>query len=354
MNKNFFSKKNILITGNTGFKGSWLTKVLLKFNANIIGYSNTENISNPNLFKILNLKKKIKFIKGDIKDKKKLDNVFKKYRPSIIFHLAAQPIVSESYKKPFETILVNVIGSLNILDLCKKHQFVRSLIYVTSDKCYENVETIYGYKENDKLGGSDPYSASKSAAENIFSAYLKSFFLKKFGSASVRAGNVIGGGDWSKDRLIPDFIRSLNKNKKMIIRNPSSVRPWQHVLDPILGYIELAEKLYLHKEKFSGSWNFGPNFDANVPTLEVVRRMNKNIPKKVKIAIDKKKSKNFESKLLRLNCDKAINYLSWRPSLNTLESIDYTIQWYKKYLEKKNIEKFTDIQIAKIINKHYK
>lgn len=351
MTKNFFTNKNILITGNTGFKGSWLTKVLLNYNANIIGYSNTEKVSDPCLFKILKLKKSITFIKGDIRDKNKLEKIFKKYKPSIIFHLAAQPIVSTSYKLPYETFAVNMIGSLNILELCKNYNFVKSLVYVTSDKCYENIETKISYKETDKLGGKDPYSASKAAAEVIFNAYLKSFYQKKFGSASVRAGNVIGGGDWSKNRLIPDFIRSLQLKKKLVIRNPESIRPWHHVLDSISGYIRLSKKLYNYKNRFSGNWNFGPLSNKNFSTSQVVNIMNNTLINKVKISINKKKIKNFESKILKLNSKKSNQQLNWHPKLSTRESIKFTIDWYKHYFEKKNIEKFTEMQINRIIGK---
>ena len=242
--KNFYKKKKVLITGNTGFKGSWLTFILNELGAEIIGYSNSI-LSNPNMFQMLNLKKKITFIKNDIRNFKALTSVFKEYKPEVVFHLAAQPLVKKSYQDPLLTLSTNAYGSLNVLECCRLEKSVKSLIYVTSDKCYENQEHTKGYKETDRIGGYDPYSSSKAAAEYIFNGYYKSFFNNKIGAASVRAGNVIGGGDWSNDRLIPDCIKAIKDKKKIIIRNPKSTRPWQHVLDPLFGYLKLA--FYLEK-----------------------------------------------------------------------------------------------------------
>lgn len=240
MFNNIYKNKKVLITGHTGFKGSWLTLWLLLLGAKVIGYSLPPN-TNPNLFSELKLSKEIIDIRGDIRDIKKIKKIIKKYKPDIIFHLAAQPIVKISYENPIETIETNILGTSNLLEASKNYNFIKGIINVTSDKCYLNKESIFGYRETDKLGGFDPYSASKACSEILTSAYRKSFFKdKKTLISSVRAGNVIGGGDWSKFRIIPDCIKSITKNKDIIIRNPSSIRPWQFVLEPLSGYLQIG------------------------------------------------------------------------------------------------------------------
>ena len=255
-----FRDKNVFITGHTGFKGSWLAFILSEVGANVTGYALAPN-EKKNNFDLLELEKKISHIESDIRNLKDLNQAILKSNPEFIFHLAAQALVKTSYEDPINTYETNILGSINLLEAVNNCKSVRSLVFITSDKCYENVESIWGYKESDKLGGIDPYSASKAAAEIIFSSYQRSYFINKtnFGSASARAGNVIGGGDWSKNRIIPDCIRSINENLPLILRNPNSTRPWQHVLEPISGYLQLAIALLDQPNKFSNSWNFGPN-----------------------------------------------------------------------------------------------
>ena len=258
--ENKFKNKKVFITGHTGFKGSWLSFLLYKLGANVTGYAllPKERLNN---FELLKLESKINHFEGNICDYNSLFEIVKKVKPDYFFHLAAQAIVKDSYRDPVDTFNTNIFGSVNILETVKKLDHICNLVFITSDKCYENLEQKVGYVENDKLGGIDPYSASKAAAEIIFSSYQRSFFSHriKLGAASARAGNVIGGGDWSKSRIVPDCIRSINNNKTLKIRNPNSTRPWQHVLEPISGYLALAIALDEDPKSFSSSWNFGPN-----------------------------------------------------------------------------------------------
>jgi CDP-glucose 4,6-dehydratase len=344
--KNFYKNKKVLITGNTGFKGSWLTVILNKLGAEIIGYSNSF-VSSPNMFEILKLDKNIIFIKNDIRDFKSLMLVFKKYKPEVVFHLAAQPLVKKSYQDPLLTISTNVCGSLNILECCRLENSVKSLIYVTSDKCYENQEWTKGYKETDRIGGYDPYSSSKAAAENIFNGYYKSFFKNKIGAASVRAGNVIGGGDWSNDRLIPDCIKAIKDKKKIIIRNPNSTRPWQHVLDPLFGYLKLAFYLDKDKNKYSGAWNFGRDHNQAISVNKVVKVLCSNFQYNKNIIYKKEKNnKNIkEAKLLSLDCSKSNKILKWKPILNSKKSVEFTCDWYKDFFLNKDMKNITLKQV---------
>ena len=267
----FYKNKKILITGVTGFKGSWLASWLLILGAKVYGIGYQPN-QNKKLFYDLNLSKKINFSLVDVRNFKKLEKKIKYIKPSIIFHLAAQPLIYESYKKPFLTFDINVNGTLNLMEITRKSKFIKSVIIVTSDKCYESNNSTVGFKEEDRLGGIDPYSASKASAELITRAYKKSFFDKNkkvCGVSTGRAGNVIGGGDWSSNRLIPDTILSLKNKKKIIIRNPNFNRPWQHVLEPLKGYLILAMKQYISPIKFASAWNFGtkPNTLTNVKKI---------------------------------------------------------------------------------------
>jgi len=334
--KKLSSYKNlkVLVTGSTGFKGSWLCLWLDLLGAKVVGVGlkpEKESI----LFKGLKLDKKINQFYIDINDVKKLNLIIKKTKPDIVFHLAAQSIVQESIINPLQTIKTNILGSANILDVfCNSD--IRALIYCTSDKCYQNNEWIWSYRENDMLGGKDPYSVSKACAELIFKTYLESFIgnnkNKKMGS--VRAGNVIGGGDFKKERLIPDIFRSVFNKKKLIIKNENSVRPWQHVLDPLYGYLVLGIHL-LEKNKFDiPNWNFGPD----VEKFYSVKIILKKIEALLNIKIDKQvmKKKNIESKLLLINNDKSKLELNWRPHLNIDASLEYTCDWYSEYSHNKN------------------
>tara|TARA_B100000674_G_C37832130_1_gene911044 strand:+ start:171 stop:1226 length:1056 start_codon:yes stop_codon:yes gene_type:complete len=346
--KNFYKNKRILVTGATGFKGAWLCMWLKILGSKVYGIGHNPN-KNKNLFYSLNLHKEINLSILDVRNFSKLCKKIKNIKPEIIFHLAAQPLILESYKKPFETYNVNSNGTLNILESIKNTKSVKTLILVTSDKCYQSNFSTKGFKEEDKLGGEDPYSGSKACAEIIANTYYKSFFSKKnIGIATARAGNVIGGGDWSKDRLIPDCINSILKNKTIKLRNPLFNRPWQHVLEPLNGYLILAEKLYKNSKKYSGPWNFGSKKNTVTNVLTIVKRI---VKKWGKGRIIFKKQKFYEQINLQLNINKSQEILKWKPKLSILESVDFTVEWYKKILtEKEDVIKITKYQINKFMN----
>ncbi len=330
---NFYRNKTVLLTGATGFKGSWMALWLHEMGAKVIDYS-LAPLTNEDHFCLLNLGNKIKHIQGNILDQDKLNSVFKKYKPEIVFHLAAQALVQLSYNEPKYTFDTNVAGSVNVLEAVRETKSIKSFIYVTSDKAYKNKEWTWGYRENDELGGHDPYSASKAAAEIVFSSYNDSFFSKnsKIGVGSVRAGNVIGGGDWALDRIIPDCIRSLRADKPILIRNPHATRPWQHVLEPLSGYLLLALRLYKDPEKFSGSWNFGPN----VKSIKTVKELSDKVISvfgKGELELKYNKNANHEASILHLNCDKSNTHLSWYPTWDFDETIERTVNWYKGKLQ---------------------
>ena len=283
---------------------------------------------NDNLFKKLKLEKKIQIKYFDIREKKKLEILIKKFKPSLIFHLAAQPIISEGYARPEETITINSIGTLNVVEMCKNLKFVKSIICVTSDKCYENNFSTKGFKENDKLGGSDPYSASKANAEIIVKSYYESFYKKnKKGLATGRAGNVIGGGDWSPNRLIPDCVKWITKNQLIYLRRPSFNRPWQHVLEPLYGYLILGYKLFKEPSKYSGAWNFGSKKNTITSVHQVVKKMIK-FWGNGKVKINKKKQ-FYEQENLQLDITKAKEILNWHPKYSIDQNIKLTVEWYK-------------------------
>lgn len=350
--KKIFKDKKILVTGHTGFKGAWLCQILLLFEAKIMGISNTK-VSKINLFDILKLSNKVKNFKYDLSKNKKFEKEVVNFNPDYIFHLAAQSLVYESYRNPYKTFYNNLNSSLNLLEVCQKIKGLKSIIFVTSDKCYEPViKKKKLLSENDPLGGNDPYSLSKACTEHIFKHYNNSYFKpNNIGAASVRAGNVIGGGDWAANRLIPDFITSINK-KKFILRNPRSIRPWQHVLDCLFGYIILLKKLKNNPKKYSGSWNFGPQ-NKDITTQKLIFEFQKKMRFKNKIEIIKpKKNKYKETKLLKLSTIKTKTKLNYNPILKIDDSISFTASWYKNYFEKKvNSSKFTNLQIENYLNK---
>lgn len=341
----FYRNKRILITGDTGFKGSWLALWLKTLGAEVYGYALEPELSNAH-FNLLHLDDEIYHTTGDLLDFDFLSKMMIEIQPEIVFHLAAQALVRYSYDDPKLTFATNILGSVNLLESIRKIDSVRSLIYVTSDKCYKNREWIWGYRENDELGGHDPYSASKAAAEIVFSSYNDSFFIHnlKIGVGSVRAGNVIGGGDWAKDRLIPDCIYSLINGKAIEIRNPHSTRPWQHVLEPLSGYILLAQKLYQNPKKFSGSWNFGPS----VKSIRTVNELTNGVIEifgSGEIKFGQADGMKHESGLLHLNCDKANHLLGWNPKWDFEKSVRITVEWYKSH-----IKEGTDAKVLSINN----
>jgi CDP-glucose 4,6-dehydratase len=347
--KNFFKDKKVLVTGHTGFKGSWLSIYLSQLKSKIYGISlkPKSKICNFNLSQVEKICKKSLIF--DLKNFKKLDKEFKKIEPEIVFHLAAQPLVSVSYNEPSLTWSNNLISTLNLLEIIKNYKKKITLIVITSDKCYENLELKRGYKEEDRLGGKDPYSASKASVEILCRSYFESFFKKKrnIKFATVRAGNVIGGGDWSKDRLIPDIIKSIKYKKTLEIRNPNSTRPWQHVLEPLTGYILLAQKISSNKNLNGESFNFGPNNEKGYTVYNVVKKIKKIFPKlNYKITEDKI---FHESNLLKLNCNKSKKLLNWKQLMSFDETINFTSEWYKNYFDKKNCKEFTNLQIKNYI-----
>jgi CDP-glucose 4,6-dehydratase len=316
----FYKNKRILITGDTGFKGSWLALWLKDLGAEVFGYALPPEMENAH-FILLDLENEIRHLDGNLLDYKLLTKTFEEFRPEIVFHLAAQALVRLSYDEPKLTFDTNVAGS------------VKSLIYVTSDKCYKNKEWIWGYRENDELGGHDPYSASKAAAEIVFYSYRDSFFPKNenIGIASVRAGNVIGGGDWAIDRIIPDYIQSIIKKEDIEIRKPLATRPWQHVLEPLSGYMLLARKLYEDPIKYSGSWNFGPSINSIKTVKELIDKAIE-VAGKGSVKIGQIEKHKHEAGLLHLNCDKANHQLGWYPVWNFEQTVEKTIDWYINYL----------------------
>ena len=357
MFSNIYHNTRVLITGHTGFKGSWLALWLSQMGAKIIGYSLAPP-TEPNHFHLLNMD--INSIIGDVRDTEKLKQVFKEQQPKIVFHLAAQAIVRLSYNDPVETFSSNVMGTINVSEAARERSTVRAIVNVTSDKCYENREWSWGYREIDPVGGYDPYSASKGCAELITSCWRNSFFnLKDYGSlhhillASGRAGNVLGGGDWAIDRLIPDMMRAVNQNEKVKIRNPHANRPWQHVLEPLSGYLLLGQKLLEGRKEFAEAWNFGPSEDGNATVGEIVDQVKKAWPK-IDYEIGMIPKQPHEAGMLRLDCSKARTKLQWTPVWDGKKAIEKTALWYKAFYKCNKVQSLEDLHsyIADARSKH--
>lgn len=335
VDKSFWKNKTVLVTGHTGFKGSWLSIWLNEMGAKVVGYAQEPYTEKDN-FVLGNIGKKMIDIRGDIRDTKKLNETFEKYKPEIVFHLAAQPLVRLSYEQPKETYEINVMGTLNILDCIRTNDYAKVGIMITTDKCYDNKEQIWGYRENEAFGGYDPYSSSKACAEILISSYRNSFMnpkdynKHKKSIASVRAGNVIGGGDWSKDRIIPDCIRAIENNKPIKIRSPKAVRPWQHVLEPLSGYLLLAQKMYEDGVNYAEGWNFGPNLDSIITVWEMGQILIKKY-QKGNLEDISNPNELHEANLLSLDIAKARFLLGWKPKMNIEETIEMTVDWYKRY-----------------------
>lgn len=340
----FWYNRKVLVTGHTGFKGSWLCLWLQSLGAKVIGLS-LEPSSEPSLFSSANVAHGMISIIGDIRDYATVYQVLTQQEPEIIIHLAAQSLVRTSYKAPVDTYATNVMGSLHILEAARQVGSVRTIVNITTDKCYENKEWYWGYRENDRLGGFDPYSNSKACAELVSAAYRDSFFNNEgIGLATARAGNVIGGGDWSTDRLIPDIIRACIERKPVSIRNPSAVRPWQHVLEPLYGYLLLAEKLHSAPAQFSEAWNFGPDDNDSRPVGWITDYIVKHWQGAEQWQKDNGHNPH-EAHLLHLDCAKAKNKLGWQPRWNLKKGLDETIHWYKAFFNKQNMRKKTTEQI---------
>lgn len=342
-----FNNKKIIITGHTGFKGAWLTLWLTILGAKVVGLALRPH-TNPSLFNALNIENDIQNINIDIRDAHKVAAIFETIQPDFVFHLAAQSLVIKSYEDPRNTWTTNLIGTISVLEGLRKLKNNCTAIFITSDKCYENMEWIWGYRETDRLGGIDPYSASKGAAEIAIRSYIKSFFLNdgKVRIATARAGNVIGGGDWSDDRIIPDCIRSWTNGQIVQLRSPLSTRPWQHVLEPLSGYLLLASELSQHALLHSEPFNFGPSSNENHSVLELVKEMAIHWEKVSWSIPSELNALNYESLLLRLNCDKANILLKWNSAMNFNETVKMTIEWYKNFYKKDiNLKDFTIKQI---------
>lgn len=324
--ENFYKNKTVLITGHTGFKGSWMSIWLKELGANVIGVA-LDPFSDRDNFVLSEIGNKMVDIRSDIRDLEKLKEIFSKYQPQIVFHLAAQPLVRLSYSKPVETYEVNVLGTIHIMEVIKETPSVKSSVLITTDKCYDNKEQFWGYRETDALGGYDPYSSSKGAAEIAINSWRKSYKMK---IASVRAGNVIGGGDWSLDRIVPDCIKSLEKNNTIEIRNPDAIRPWQHVLEPLHSYLLLGKKIWEKPEKFCEGWNIGPSLDS-VADVETITKKIINCYGNGKFQDISDKNQLHEANILMLDITKAILKLDWKPAMNLDQTIDLTVDWYKRY-----------------------
>ncbi|HKM19083.1 MAG TPA: CDP-glucose 4,6-dehydratase [Aliarcobacter sp.] len=330
-----YKDKTVLVTGHTGFKGSWLVFWLSQMGAKVIGYS-LEAPTNPNHIELLKLD--IISIIGDIRNLEKLNQTFETYKPDIVFHLAAQPLVRLSYENPIETYETNVMGTLKVFEASRINN-VKAIVNITSDKAYENKEWIWGYRENDPMGGYDPYSSSKGCADILASSYRNSYFnineYKKTHNtllATCRAGNVIGGGDWAKDRLITDIMISVSQGKKVSIRNPKATRPWEHVLEPLSGYLQIGQKLLEEKVEFAEAWNFGPSDEGSITVEQVVQNVKKHWDK-IDYEINQDPNQLHEANLLKLDCSKAHILLKWKDVWDSETTFEKTVKWYKAYYE---------------------
>ena len=333
MNNYFWRGKKVFVTGHTGFKGSWLVQVLDCLGAEVTGYS-LPAPTKPSLFEQIDLSRKVNHIIGDIRDTDKLTEAMRANHSEVIFHLAAQPLVSEGYNDPIETFSTNVMGTQSVLEAIRQCETVQAAVMVSSDKCYQNREQLWGYKENDPLGGNDPYSASKGCMELLVNSYQYSFFsnLDAPNIATARAGNVIGGGDWAPNRLVPDILKALSQNEVIKLRSPNATRPWQHVLEPLFGYLTLAERLYCPKDgkNFKGSWNFGPEYKAIKSVIEITEEL-KNISGSTS-EIEYLSGQTFkEAKLLNVDSTKAHQQLNWHSVWSINEALELTWRWQQGF-----------------------
>jgi CDP-glucose 4,6-dehydratase len=337
--------KRVFVTGHTGFKGSWLGFILSELGAEVMGYALAPNTS-PSHFELLKLERRVRHVIGDSRDLAELRRHLCSFEPEYVIHLAAQSLVRRSYEDPIETLQTNVLGSAHLLEAVNSCGSVRSLVYVTSDKCYENLEWVWGYRETDRLGGHDPYSASKAAAEIVFSAFSRSYFAgrKDLGAASARAGNVIGGGDWASDRVVPDCVRALQAGEPIRLRNPGATRPWQHVLEPLSGYLLLAALLYQQPARYGGAWNFGPS-SQEVRTVHDVASSIAQHFGRGSIESAACADGRHEAGVLQLNCDKAHQLLGWQPRWGVAKSLQATAEWYSAVLKGADAERITRAQV---------
>jgi CDP-glucose 4,6-dehydratase len=347
VDSNFWKNKKVFLTGHTGFKGSWMSIWLNKLGANVKGYS-LQPPSQPSLFNEAKISELVDSEINDVRNFIKLNESIQKFSPDIIFHMAAQPLVRASYDTPLETYETNVMGTANLLQASCTNPAVKAVINITTDKCYENLELDIAYKETDKMGGSDPYSSSKACSELVTSAYRQSFFQqKKIGIASARAGNVIGGGDWAEDRLIPDILKAFKTRKPVIIRNPKATRPWQHVLEPLSGYLLLAEKLFNEPDKYSEGWNFGPHVNDVKQVDWILDYMVELWPNSC-WKLDSSPNPH-EANLLKLDISKSESQLRWHPTWSLETSLKKIVQWQKSYESGANMHDICSKEISQFI-----
>jgi CDP-glucose 4,6-dehydratase len=347
VNPTFWKGKKVFITGHTGFKGSWLTLWLQDMGAIVKGYALDPN-TNPNLFTQAKVAQNMDSEIGDITDLNHINDSMKIFNPEVLIHMAAQPLVRLSYQEPVLTYTTNVMGTVNVLEAARKCTNLKAIVSVTTDKCYENKEWPWGYRENEPMGGHDPYSSSKGCVELVTAAYRKSFFNDENSAflASARAGNVIGGGDWSADRLIPDILKAFEKNEPVIVRNPMSTRPWQHVLEPLSGYLVLAQHLFEDGSNVAEGWNFGPKDEDCKPVSWILDRMVTKWGNGASWELDKNNNPH-EAGYLKLDCSKAAMRLNWYPKWNLEHTLERIINWHQHYIAQKNIQEQCLLEIAK-------
>ena len=327
----FWKDKRVFLTGHTGFKGSWLSIWLNQLGANVLGYALEPN-TEPSLFYLAKVEELVDSVIGDVRDLELLQKTILAFKPEIVIHMAAQPLVRESYENPVDTYAINIMGTVNVLESVRQCKSIMAVVNVTTDKVYENKEWIWGYREIDRLGGYDPYSNSKACSELVTSSYINSFFhpneyeKHKVAIATARAGNVIGGGDWAKDRLIPDIMQAIENNDEIIIRNPNAIRPWQHVLEPLSGYLMLCEKLYVEGTRWNGAWNFGPSLNEAKNVMCIVENLLEMSCKSLKINFNKS-SVLHETNLLNLDCSKSKEILKWEPIWDINKALMKIVEW---------------------------
>lgn len=350
INPAFWKNRRVLVTGHTGFKGSWLLMLLQELGADRCGIA-LKPTTSPNMFTLLNLSRDMQSHFADVRDLNKIHAIIHDFRPEIILHMAAQPLVLYAYRNPVETYSTNVMGTVHVLEAAKTCDSVKAIVNITTDKCYENREWIWSYRENEALGGYDPYSNSKACSELVTSAYLQSYYRNlNIGLATARAGNVIGGGDWSENRLIADVMNSVIEKKPVIIRNPTAIRPWQHVLEPLLGYLLLAEKLFESPDKYSEGWNFGPYSNDALTVENVIEKIFARWPQENKgWSIEADAQGYHEAHILKLDITKALTYLNWKPTLKIDDTIDLIISWYQAWIQNENMYEHSILQIKKYL-----
>ena len=341
---NFWQNKRVIITGHTGFKGTWLSTWLGLLGAKLCGISLAPDTT-PSLFELTNMHKRLTSHIVDVRNYDQVEKIFREFNPEIVIHMAAQPLVRESYKNPSETYSTNVMGTVNVLEACRSCIDLRAIVCVTTDKVYENKEWYWGYRENEAMGGHDPYSSSKGCTELVCSAYRRSFFSEnKVSLATARAGNVIGGGDWSKDRLIPDILRALEKQRVVEIRNPHAIRPWQHVLEPLSGYLDLAKALYCNGERFSGAWNFGPEDSDALSVNKICEKLISSWGSNAEYQIQAGNHPH-EAQYLKLDISKVKRELGWRPRWDLHKAIEMIVRWHKAFLNEECVISICEEQI---------